>query len=859
MPHSMAKKWYFALAAATLIVTMLALAGCTGAVGPAGPVGPVGPDGVNGTSTGIFSGTITNSLTSEALSGVSASITADPSIKAVTATTATDGTFSVNLPIGSYSVSFSKTNFTSTNQTVNIISGQTSTRTIALNPVANVIVSAGAAQAADPQSVVSLKVSAVVLDNSTISAYEWTQVSGVSAKINNPSANSIQVTLGTPLDYKNALLDNLNLLDRWVVQAINPYALAQAEDAVFQVTVTTSSGKYSSNVTVSANIPYEVSTGLKVVPINVPVLIHGKSSGLYDWKLTGPTGSKATIDNKRDQNPSFTPDLIGEYTLTENVSGTTITIYGGTWTGAITGLDASGKLLAANCTICHNGKTAPDQFADWSATGHAAILADNLNTSTHYGEACFSCHSVGFDKAAVNGGMDDAPDYVAFLASGMINKPSPLNWQNMVANYPKTAQLANVQCENCHGPDNNTIHPNTTVNSERISLSADLCASCHGEPPRHGRFQQWAESGHANFATASSESTSASCARCHTAQGFLTWIQQADMTLNLQGAKGNMTAAELSAIVTPDNAQPITCVVCHDPHEIGTTSGLTTNNANVRFMDNTRLLPSGYQATEVGKGAICITCHNTRNGLHDDSIAITAYSAPHQAAQGDVLMGQNAYFVEDQRSPHSYIENTCVTCHLDESPAPADYSLPDNSTNHGFKASITICGNCHTSTLNGVALQQGIEAKLTKLSTAMGIYLLNKLPDQFTVQDYTAHIYNKNSYDVKSDTVVIAKANIVSIASTEPHGQQGFTITLKTPVNVTYKPSGESAHTMSVTSVTVQLGNITTDGTNAVIATSDNLVKAGWNYFLIEGDASFGIHNPNFCNQVLDASVAALK
>jgi len=859
MPLRTMKKWFLPLVIVASIVTLLALSGCTGAVGPAGLAGPTGPAGANGTSTGVLSGKITNSLTSGALNGVAISITADPSIKAVTTTTANDGSFSASLPIGSYTVSFSKTNFTSINQTVNILGGQTSTRDVALKPVANVVISTGSAQEADAQSTVSLKASAVVLDNSTISAYEWTQVSGVRAKIDNATSDSILVTLGTPLEYKNALLDKLTLLDRWVVQAINPHALTQAEDAVFKVTVTTSSGKYSGNVTVSAKIPYEVSTGLKVVPINVPVLIHGKSTGIYDWKLIGPTGSKATIDNKRNQNPSFTPDLIGKYTLTENVSGTTIVIYGGTWTGAITGLDASGKPLAANCTICHDGKTAPNQFADWSATGHAGILADNLNTSTHYGEDCFSCHSVGFDKAAVNGGMDDASDYVAFVASGMINHPSPLNWKNTVANYPKTAQLANIQCENCHGPDNNTIHPSKTVNMERISLSADLCATCHGEPPRHGRFQQWAESAHGNFAAAISESTSSSCARCHTAQGFLTWIQQADMTLNLQGAKGNMTAAELSAVVTPDNAQPITCVVCHDPHEIGTTSGLAANDAKVRFVDNTRLLPSGYQATEVGKGAICITCHNTRNGLHDDSIPLTGYSAPHQAAQGDVLMGQNAYFVEDQRSPHSYIENTCVTCHLDESPAPADYSLPANGTNHGFKASIEVCSSCHSSTLNGKALQQGVEAKLIKLSAAMGTYLQSKLPTQFTIQDYTPHTYNNKSYDVKSDAVVISKSNIVSIESTEPHGQQGFLITLKTPVNVTYKPSGESAHTMSVTSVTVQLGNFTTDGTTAVIATSDVLVKVGWNYFLIEGDSSFGIHNPAFTNQVLDASLAALK
>ena len=42
-------------------------------------------------------------------------------------------------------------------------------------------------------------------------------------------------------------------------------------------------------------------------------------------------------------------------------------------------------------------------------------------------------------------------------------------------------------------------------------------------------------------------------------------------------------------------------------------------------------------------------------------------------------------------------------------------------------------------------------------------------------------------------------------------------------------------------------------------AECEKLVKAGWNYYLLEGDSSFGIHNPDFTNKVVEASIAALK
>lgn len=725
-----------------------------------------------------------------------------------------------------------------------------------------VAVSAGNDEVAEPGASVTLKATTEITDGSTISGYKWSQVSGVKATISGAETDTIKLTLADAAAYKDALIKGLPILDRFTIQAINPHSLEAAEVATFKVTVTTSSGSYSDTVNVNAHLPYVINTGIRNVPQGIPVLLNGENQNSYDWSVSGPSDTMAALTDTTTQNPSFTPDVAGKYTLTEKVSGATITVYAGTWAGGITGQDENGRPLAKDCTICHNGTVAPDKFSTWSKSGHAEILTQNIdNPAGHWSLACASCHSVGYDGNLDNGGFDKAiKDEGWEPPHGAVG-----NWAKMLSSYPKSAGYANIQCENCHGPNKSPAH--TADAAARISISSDVCGSCHGEPPRHGRYQQWEESSHANYELAVLEATvenrgpiTGHCARCHSAQGFLAWIQQDNLNQFIQGANGNATIDELRALgLTKDSVHPQTCVVCHDPHDVGTQSG-EPNTATVRISGDTPMLPAGFQAKNVGRGALCMTCHNTRNGLHNDTNPPNSYSAPHVAAQADVLMGQNAYFIsESQRSSHANIIDTCTTCHMEETPPPAEFSYNLSGTNHSFEASIGVCSSCHGDALDGHALQVGIEEKVHRLAEMMGEYLLNKSPNAITVKDYTPHTFSGKSYDVKSDAVVIDKSNIATAEPTEPHGQQGYLLKLNTPVSVTYSPPGESPHSVTLSELEIQLGDITTDGSTSIIPTSDILVKAGWNYFLIHGDGSEGVHNPTFANEVLDASIEALR
>lgn len=855
-----------ALVAILSLLVLLVAAACKGDEGVQGPQGLQGVQGIQGVagpagaSTGTLAGTVTNSLTKAGVAGVDLAI--DPAIAGVTIQSDSSGKYSATLPIGSYAITLKKTGYGSGSANASVLAGQTTTKDVALKPTAAVVVNAGADQTKAPAGSATLKVTVDPMDGSSVTGYKWSQTAGVKATVTGDTTAELSVTLADAAAYKAELIALLPVHERFQVQAINPLALEEAEIATFKVTVTTATGSYSDTVNVVASLPYVVNTGLANVPVGLPVLLNGKTQTAYAWTITGPTGSTATLSDASTANPSFTPNVVGKYTLAESNSKATIDVYAGTWAGAISGQDAKGEPLSANCTGCHSGTVAPDKFTAWKSSGHAEIFTQNIdNPSGHWSASCAACHTVGYSLDVTNNGFDEA------MAAEKWVVPSHGDvgtWTSMLANYPKTAQLANIQCENCHGPNNgSTLHMNGTIDTARVSMAADVCGACHGEPPRHGRFQQWEESLHADIELASEESGSASCIRCHSGQGFLLWLKQGDLTKSILGKDGktNATTAEIAAMgITPDTAQPQTCATCHDPHALGSVTG-EANDVILRVQGDTAMLPGGFKAVNVGNGALCITCHNTRNAAHNDSIAVTGFGGPHQAAQGDMLMGENAYFVvPSQRSPHSYIENTCTYCHMIASPPPAEFSYQQSGTNHSFEASTEICSECHSDKLNPEALQAGFTVKADLLKQKMASYFLSKLPATMTVRDYnTSHTYGGKTYAIASDYLVVNKDNIASVEWAYITRQSGFKVTFKTPVTFTYKPANETPHTVAMTTVAVRLGELTTDGKTLVIPLTDPLAKASWNYLMMTYDGSKGIHNPPFVNAVIDASIQALK
>jgi hypothetical protein len=829
----------------------LLLGGCSD--GSDGTDGLDGQDGAPGTSTALVSGTVVNAMTSAPLAGVT--VETVPAVPGVVLVTDASGRFSGELPIGPYTLRCVAANYNQCTEDISVVAGVPVTADMAMQPTKPVMLSVNAAPAgAGPGDTFTLTVTPTIMDGSTVTSILWKQSASAQATIDDPTAATTEITLGSEAAYKDELFKHVERLDRWMVVGVSPLALEEAAHAAFTVTVTTTGGTYSATVDVNAELDFTtVSPGLRAVPKGVAVLLNGREQASYDWTLVAPGGS-ATLHDATTRNPWFVPDVSGKYVL--NVTDTTgaptvvtLDVYSGTWIGGISGQDANGRPNMF-CAYCHSA-----EVNLWKESGHAEILTDSLNTNGHYSDACFSCHSVGFDKAADNEGFDDANDYAAFydnMFGGHSSTPDPGNWDYMLATFPYSAQKANVQCENCHGPNDTLAHQNGTISRERVSLSADVCGACHGEPPRHGRFQQWEESAHSNYELAIDEGMSGGCAKCHTANGFIAW--QPILASGNDGPNGSSP----SVTWTSADVHPQTCATCHDPHDVGTTTGEGTN-APMRIQGDTYELMAGFTAYSVGKGAICMQCHNSRRGQrNDENWATTSTSdpdrAPHLGTQADVVMGQNAYFVETGfRGSHGFIDDTCVKCHMSLTDPPEELSYQRGGTNHTFEASTDICGECH-----GAFTVDNVQEITERTSEVLHETIVEALYLEIGRAIAGGNVVVVTGYATADEQgsltrTITSMADVGTVEFSETHGRQAMEISVG-GVMVYHVQLNSGTDIRPSSAPTTNTGNSLCETTGGKI-----IARAGWNYLLFHADGSHGVHNPRFVGLALEGAITALQ
>ena len=220
---------------------------------------------------------MTNSLTGGPVAG--ATVTVNPAIAGVTISTADDGTYSAELPIGVYVVTFAKQYYTSQDKTVSVLDSQSATVNVPLVPVAPVVLNTSLQGTAEPGATLMASVTVTPLDGSAVQTITWSQGNSVDVVIGTPNAATTTVGLPDTASYKQSLFANLGRepLDRFIVQGLNPFQLDNAGLVSLTATVTTSSGTYTEDLAIHTELPWKPSPGLQNVPVGVPVLLHGKN------------------------------------------------------------------------------------------------------------------------------------------------------------------------------------------------------------------------------------------------------------------------------------------------------------------------------------------------------------------------------------------------------------------------------------------------------------------------------------------------------------------------------------------------------------------------------------------------------
>jgi hypothetical protein len=391
--------------------------------------------------------------------------------------------------------------------------------------------------------------------------------------------------------------------------------------------------------------PNTLATGGKV---NAAVTLDTALPGpfTYAWRATGG----AFVDAADDSTTWIAPDDDGVYTLSVVVTdGTEV----GLGKAAVTVSDYVPTvdphyMGASHCATCHNGGMGGEQYAAWSQSAHAEALAALSEIGMDQNGYCLGCHTVGSkglnaNPALNNGGYDESA----------------------------VARLANVQCENCHGPGSDHDAVSGTI-------SAELCSACH-QGAHHPTGAEWAESGHARIEEEAA--LRASCAKCHNGLVSGEYLNDPEHFTNPAS--------------NPTEAAPITCAACHDPH--GNENPASLRNASV----TDRALPGGTLVEAAGAGRLCMSCHNGRRaGTTIDGHVQNGndHFGPHHSVQGDMLAAVNAYPKVNEgfawsTSRHILVQDACVTCHTH--PVPYDETTETAYTGHTFEPTVEACAPCH--------------------------------------------------------------------------------------------------------------------------------------------------------------------
>ena len=420
-----------------------------------------------------------------------------------------------------------------------------------------------------------------------------------------------------------------------------------------------------------------------LVDINVPA---DQIAGVT-WALTSkPAGSNADFeDSPLGSNvPVYEPsdrliyqvagrkllrmDVAGVY----NVKATITTAGNGTVT--VSQMLTGGTYMGVGaCSLCHSKGPAatPWSMVDaWSKTLHSGIFTNGINgVLGSYSSSCFGCHTVGYDAGTTvaNGGFN------SIMAQLKWTPPATLQPGNFEA-MPKALQnVANIQCENCHGPGSTHISSGGDPRLISKSFTSGACGQCHGAATHHVKTSEWTNSGHAIAPRDASGAGREGCVGCHTANGLVGKIQKA------------------ATVDTTYNA--LNCQTCHEPHGETTPA---TNLHLVRTLDAVTLA-DGTAVTTAGMGTLCMNCHQARQNAvtYVANTKGSTYYGPHHGPQGDMLLGTNGY-TYGKKIPSSahgdVVEDTCVACHM-QTVAATDKAL-GKVGGHTFK--VTFAGDATT-------------------------------------------------------------------------------------------------------------------------------------------------------------------
>ena len=299
--------------------------------------------------------------------------------------------------------------------------------------------------------------------------------------------------------------------------------------------------------------------------------------------------------------------------------------------------------------------------------------------------------------------------------------------------------FAMISCEGDQGPigitgTNGPQGPEGPEGPEGVGFQD--CVACHQSQKIAAKTFQWEHSVHATGGHY--ERNTASCAGCHTSQGFLEVVASGEQT----------------PLMDIDDPLPQNCYTCHQIH-----STFTENDWALTQSEPVTLWEGG-QTLDLGASNLCISCHQPRvvsPALPDPAtggtVTITSSRyGPHHGPQGVMLPGVGGYEVAGSEpyvnSAHTALlanntANACVACHMATAQGTESGGHTFRVANEDGEINFAACVACHTDNdaLDALVLssQSQIESLLDQLKGVLVDKGLATTSGSSVPGDFTGH------------------------------------------------------------------------------------------------------------------------
>jgi hypothetical protein len=468
------------------------------------------------------------------------------------------------------------------------------------------------------------------------------------------------------------------------------------------------------------------------------------------------------------------------------------------------------------CAGCH-----AEAHADWSNTHHAKALDTLIAIRQDNNAYCLKCHTVGYG-----------------LPNGFISTA-------------QTPKMGGVQCESCHGPSGQHVaNPNDLSVRPKITIAAEVCGGCH-TGFHNPTYTEWLQAGHSHVSEPGMFNAGVNrmfqCGTCHSGAVRAAVVKDYD--------NGGMGLNVVPPTVSDANYYGQTCSTCHDPHKrfddtlpgldmLSRPAQLRNPIGSAKFMSfATSTSPTNFAAQYDPDIQICGQCHNERGATWANSTA----RPPHHSPQYNILIGQavdplndtntlNGALVRFNTMPSGHGDPTtlapfgnpaqCTTCHNRadhvQSPSPAT----PNYTGHTFQVQLLACADCHGFLDDPMAeeiaeggvefIQAGIRDGIGKALTDLDTWAATMIPGL-----YEPGTTNYIAFNGTNNPANVVAWEFTTIGQLNP-GKRG--------------PSAAAQNRIPA-----------------------EIKQSRFLLYLVEHDASYGVHNPPYARYLLKTAQELAK